>query len=60
MDRPLACISINCIGGAAWRLLIQTWALSPYGVLAGMLMFSNKQGWRWAMLFINDLLAVDV
>jgi hypothetical protein len=32
------------INGAAWRLMIHIWALSPYGVLAGMLMFSNKQG----------------
>ena len=32
------------IDGAAWRLLIQTWAHPPYGVLAGMLMLGNKQG----------------
>jgi hypothetical protein len=30
------------IVGAAGRLMIQTWALSPYGVLAGKLMFGNK------------------
>jgi hypothetical protein len=29
--------------GAAWRLMIHIWALSPYGVLAGVLMFGNKQ-----------------
>jgi hypothetical protein len=34
------------IVGAAWHLMIQTWALSPYVVLAGMLMFGNKQDRR--------------
>jgi len=30
------------IFGAIGRLMTQTWALSPYGVLAGKLMFGNK------------------
>jgi hypothetical protein len=32
------------IDDAAWRLMIQAWALSPYVVLAGKLMFGNKHG----------------
>ena len=31
------------IDGAAWRLMVQRWALSPYEVLAGKLTFCNKQ-----------------
>ena len=32
------------IDGAAWHLMIQIWALSSYGLLAGVLMFGNEQG----------------
>jgi hypothetical protein len=48
------------IDGAVRHLMIHIWALSPYGVLAVMLMFGNKRGWHRAMLFIHDRLAVDV
>ena len=32
------------IDGATWRLIIRRWALSPYEVLAGKLMFCNEYG----------------
>jgi hypothetical protein len=32
------------IVGAAWHHMIQIWALAPYVVLAGKLMFGHKYG----------------
>ena len=47
------------IVGAAGRLMTQTWALSPYWVLAGKLMFGNKQGGR-ELFHTRLLLAVGL
>ena len=38
----IACVSMEGIVGAVWRLMIQTWTHSPYVVLAWKLMFGNK------------------
>lgn len=48
------------IGGAAWRLMIQTWAHSPYGGLAAKLMFGNKHGQDGLNVFHTIALEVDV